>query len=270
MGPSAPFDKFTLADNSKIPSKVDELVEEGVKANTAMNELALAGFDEHYLTRLLTAGVLGQKKSRKLVPTKWGITAVDDTLAKNHMENIREFAQGGEFLLFFNEYLANRFSILLMPGAWEYEGFEAWCGPMACRNATPVDAALPGGDAGEAPRTVHFAISEEYEPFAGRTDYAKKQGGGYYAARLGVAEALSEKIKKQYRALVIREIMPEYDLPVGVWEIRENVRHAMKKTPQKYQTLDEALIALVLQLKLPLNEYKKQSRLLTQRRLLDF
>ena len=270
MGPSAPFDKFALADNSRIPSKVDELVEEGVKANAAMSELALAGFDEHYLTRLLTAGVLGQKKSRKLVPTKWGITAVDDTLAKNHMENIREMKQGDSFLLYFNEYLANRFSILLMPGAWEYEGFEAWCGPMACRNATPVDAELPGGDAGEAPRTVHFAISEEYEPFAGRTDYAKKQGGGYYAARLGVTEALSAKIKRQYRALVIREIMPEYDLPVGVWEIRENVRHAMQQTPQKFQTLSDSLAALCLQLKLPLGEYKKQSRLLTQRRLLDF
>jgi hypothetical protein len=170
MGPSAPFDKFTLADNSKIPSKVDELVEEGVKANAAMNELALAGFDEHYLTRLLTAGVLGQKKSRKLVPTKWGITAVDDTLAKNHMKNIREMKQGDSFLLFFNEYLANRFSILLMPGSWEYEGFEAWCGPMVCKNATPVDAELPGGDAGQPPRTVHFAISEEYAAAIMRRD----------------------------------------------------------------------------------------------------
>jgi len=247
MGPSAPLDKLRLADNSRIPSKVDELVQEGVRAQAAMVELAHAGFDEHYLTRLLTAGVLGQPSSRKLVPTRWGITAVDDTLAKQHMEKIRNMEQGSGFLLYFNEYLANRFSVLLMPGAWEYEGFEAWCGT--------------GGN---------YSISEEYEPYSGRTDYARKQGGGYYAARLGVAEALATSLKRQYRALVIREIMPEYDLPVGVWEIRENVRHAMKNAPQKFTTLTEALTALSLQLKLSLADYLKQSQALTQTRLHDF
>lgn len=257
MGPSAPLEKLRLAENSKIPDKVDELVEEGVKAQMAMGELAVAGFDEHYLVRLLTAGVLGKKQSRKLVPTRWGITAVDDTLAKLHMEKIREMKQGSGFLLYFNEYLANRFSVLLMPGAWEYEGFEAWCGPMKCSGATQA--------AGQS-----FAISEEYEPFAGRSDYAQKQGGGYYAARLGVAEALANDMHQQYRALVIREIMPEYDLPVGVWEIRENVRHAMKNVPQKFGSLSEALSALSTQLKLPLGEYKKQSQLLSQKRLSDF
>ena len=257
MGPSAPLDKLRLADNSRIPNKVDELVQEGVKANAAMSELAQAGFDEHYLTRLLTSGVLGQKDNRKLVPTRWGITAVDDTLAKEHMKNIREMAQGDAFYLYFNEYLANRFSVLLMPGAWEYEGFEAWCGPMKCQNATPV----PG---------YSFAISEEYEPYGGRSDYAKKQGGGYYAARLWVVESLATKLKRQYRAIVIREIMPEYELPVGVWEIRENVRHAMGNMPQRFSSLTESLAALSSQLKLPLSQYLKQSRLLTQSRLNDF
>ncbi|MCL6088665.1 MAG: hypothetical protein M1530_00690 [Candidatus Marsarchaeota archaeon] len=267
MVPSAPMDKLTLADNSKIPKKVDELVGEGAKAHTAMVELAGAGFDEHYLTRLLTAGVLGRKQSRKLVPTRWGITAVDDTLAKLHMGKIREMKQGSGFLLFFNEYLANRFSILLMPGAWEYEGFESWCGPMACKNATPVHSSADSGSQGHF---SSFAISEEYEPHEGRTDYAQRQGGGYYAARLGVTEALAQNIKSQYRAIVIREIMPEYDLPVGVWEIRENVRHAMQKRPQKFGTMAEALTALQTQLKLPLPEYKKRSLLLTQTRLADY
>lgn len=276
MGPSAPLDKLRLAENSKIPGKVDELVEEGVKAQTAMTELAGDGFDEHYLVRLLTAGVLGRKQSRKLVPTRWGITAVDDTLAKLHMEKIRGMKQGSGFQLFFNEYLANRFSILLMPGAWEYEGFEAWCGPMKCKNATRMqlseaEAALPAGSgAGPAANFSSFAISEEYEPFAGRSDYAAKQGGGYYAARLGVAEGLAETLKCQYRALVIREIMPEYDLPVGVWQIRQSVREAFKKPPQKFGTLAEALTGLQAQLKLPLLSYQKESMLLTQKKLSDF
>jgi hypothetical protein len=256
MGPSAPLEKLSLASNSKIPKKVDEVVDEGLKAQAAVFELARTGFDEHYIVRLLTAGVLGEKKERRLVPTRWGITAVDDMLAKIHMQKIREMKIGDGFLLFFNEYLANRFSILLMPGVWEYEGFEAWCGNMACQNAH-FDEKL-------------FAISQEYEPHNGRSDYASKQGGGYYAARLGVAEAIANNIKRQYRALVIREIMPEYDLPVGVWEIRENVRHAMLKPPKKFGTLPEALLALESNLKLPLAEYKKRSYLLSQSKLSDY
>ncbi len=271
MGPSAPMDKLSLADNPRIPAKVDELVDEGVKANLAMLELMQSGFDEHYLVRLLTSGVLGKPVARKLVPTRWGITAVDDTMAKQHMQTIREMKQGDNFLLFFNEYLANRFSVLLMPGAWEYEGFESWCGPMACKNATPASVEVMGGESsGPSSHFLHFAISEEYEPYEGRTDYAKKLGGGYFAARLGVTEALESTIKRQYRALVIREIMPEYDLPCGVWVIRQTVREAMEKEPQKFATFPEALTTLASQLKLPLSEYRKRSRLLTQTRLADY
>ncbi len=257
MGPSAPLKKLRLADNARIPGKLDELIEEKVSASRAVVELLRSGFDEHYLTRLLTAGVLGRPERKRLVPTRWGISAVDDMLAKEHMEKIRTMRPSGEFMLFSNEYLANRFHILLLPGAWEYEGFEAWCGPMVCRGATPV----PG---------LHFAISRESEPFAGRSDYASKQGGGYYAARLGVAEALATHLYMQARALVIREILPEYDLPCGVWVIRQTVRAAFDKLPQKFQTLSEAIVALQSGLALPLTHYLRESELLKQKKLSDF
>jgi len=245
-GPSAPLLKMRVADNPKIPSKVDELVSEGVRANAAMAELLFEGFDEHYLTRLLTAGVLGQKDARRFVPTKWGITAVDDTIAKEHMKKIREMPQINEFMLFSNEYLANRFFILLLPGAWEYENFESWCGANSS------------------------ATSCEYEGYFGRSDYAQKQGGGYYAARLSVCEALATKIKKQARVVLIREIMPEYDLPVGVWEIRENVRHAFLNNGQKFSNQQELMSELSKKLKLPLSTYICKSSVLRQRKLTDY
>ncbi|MDE1797774.1 MAG: hypothetical protein KGH63_00020 [Candidatus Micrarchaeota archaeon] len=247
MGASAPLEKLALADNPKVPKKVDEVIGEGLKAGEAMSELAHDGLDEHYLTRLLTAGLLGKPSSRKLVPTRWGITAVDDTLAKMHMQSIRDMAQGSDFLLYCNEYLANRFTILLLPGAWEYEGFEAWVGPSG-----------------------KFAVSRESEPFDGRSDYAASQGGGYYAARLGVAEALAEKVKRQYRVVVIREILPEYDLPVGVWEIRENVRHAFMQKGETFATQEELLAAVRARLRLPLTTYSSRSGVLRQKRLMEF
>lgn len=247
MGASAPIEKLKVAENSKIPKKVDSVIQEGMRTVDAFSILSKSGFDEHYLTKLLSAGILGKPDARKLTPTRWSITATDDMLAKGHMEKLRNMKQNSNFLIYSNEYLANKFDILLLPGNWEYEGFEAWIGPSGT-----------------------YAISQEHETFFGRGDYASSQGGGYYAARLGVCEGLIS-IKRQARAIVFREILPEYDLPVGVWEIRENVRHAFQNPPEKFDSLQGALSFLSsMRLKLPLSEYVKRSQVLQQSRLSDF
>ncbi|MFH0927594.1 MAG: hypothetical protein V1822_03375 [Candidatus Micrarchaeota archaeon] len=247
MGPSAPLEKLYLADNPKIPKKLDALVQDGAKASLAISELSHAGYDEHYLTRLLTAGILGEKAARKFVPTKWGITAVDDTVAKEHMKKLRDCKENSKFLFFQNEYLANRFSILLLPGAWEYENFEAWIGSPD-----------------------NFAISIEHEPYWGRGNYAASQGGGYYAARLAVCEALATKLRMQARVVVIREIMPEYDLPVGCWQIRQSVREAFTHSPKEFGSLSQLLSFLNEALILNPKDYIQRSSVLSQKRLSDF
>ena len=48
-------------------------------------------FDEYTLSKILSVGVLGLKKDKKLVPTRWSITATDDILAKNLLRKIRDF-----------------------------------------------------------------------------------------------------------------------------------------------------------------------------------
>jgi hypothetical protein len=246
MGASAPIEKLSLAENPKIPKRVDELINERILASDAISELSRAGLDNYYLTKLISAGLLGRKDSRKLVPTKWSITAIDDMLAKTLMEKIRLAPEVSEFLVFENQYLYNHFVILLAPGAWEYEQFEAWA---------------TGG--------LNANISEEYEPYFGRGDYAESQGGGYYAARIGVCEYLASK-NRQARAVVFREIQPEYEMPVGVWEVRENVRHAMKKPPRKFGSLHEAMGVIAGRLRIPKSSYLKLSRILRQKRLVDF
>lgn len=124
VGASAPIEKFRIADNPEIPKKVDELHEEGVKAADALRELLLSGFDVHYLSKLLTSGILGREDARKLVPTKWAITATDDMAAKRFMESVRDYRELSEARVYSNTYLENHFEILLLPGAWEYEQFE--------------------------------------------------------------------------------------------------------------------------------------------------
>ncbi|MBU4300891.1 hypothetical protein L6303_07310, partial [archaeon] len=112
-------------------------------------------------------------------------------------------------------------------------------------------------------------ITQESEGFDGRTKYAIKEGGGYYAGRFAVCEQL-EKMRRQATAVVFREIYDTYIMPVGCWEIRENVRHAFENKPRKFNTMNDALADIKARLHIPMDEYLKKSALLQQRRLSDF
>ena len=107
------------------------------------------------------------------------------------------------------------------------------------------------------------------EPYKGRSDYAKSQVGGYYASRLAVVEALN-KMRKQAKVIVFREIGEGYSIPLGVWQVRENVRNAFKQKSMKFTSKQEALEHVSKRIKLQINEYVKRSKILQQRRLGDF
>jgi len=292
VGASAPIEKFRVADNPVVPKKVDGFFNESILAQEALQELLLEGFDVHYLSKLLMSGILGKKENRKLVPTKWAITATDDTAAKQYMESIRDCREIALPLVYSNTYLENHFEILLLPGSWEYEQFEvaitreleelhrkrlakgklhhsmsSWSEWKYDGMANSREFARSGTSG--ASSTLRANISEEHEGFAGRTAYAESQGGGYYAARFGVCEALY-RMRRQARAIVFREIGSGYDVPVGVWEVRENVRHAFLNPPEMFQTREEAMAHLSEKLCVPLKEYFKRSRMLPQRRLNEF
>ena len=64
--------------------------------------------------------------------------------------------------------------------------------------------------------------------------------GAYFAAKLGVAEFLF-KMQKQAGVLVLREIQPEYAVPVGVWQVREGIREAMKQPAFFAENMDSAI-----------------------------
>ncbi len=310
MGASAPIERFRVTDNPVVPKRVDEMVDESILAQEAIRELLLTGFDVHYLTKLLTAGILGKKDGRKMVPTKWAITATDDMAAKRFMESVREYRELELPTVYSNTYLDNHFEILLLPGNWEYEQFETALtneletlqkkrkarlerseGRMPTRESGGLlahgaggqlarggDEAALGGESGLRYSSAAWAdwkydgrvnMSEEHEPFEGRTAYAESQGGGYYAARFGVVEALY-KMNRQARAIVFREIGTGYDVPVGVWEVRENVRHAFLNKPAEFETRQQALAHLSEKLAVPVKEYMKRSSILLQRRLNEF
>jgi len=252
MGPSAELDKMKLIDNVKIPNAVDRIVNDELKSVDQCYALYRVGTDIHKIMTIFSSGALGLDKNKKLVPTKWSITAFDDLVTKKLLEDIRTSFEIKEIQTFESEYLGNHFVILMIPGKWEFENFEAWS---------------PGSTwALDAKETC---LVEEYEPFEGRTTYAQGQSGGYYASRFSIVEYL-HNVKRQARVVAFREISEKYVVPLGVWLVRSAVKHAFNSPPTKFNSLNEALNFVSSKLKLPIHNYLKDSKILRQTRLLDF
>ena len=155
----------------------------------------------------LFRSTLGTKNKRKLVPTRWAITAVDDTLGKEMIKEIKDYKEIDMCTAYFGGHLGNHFLILLFPEVWSYELFEM--------------------------HVKHKGYTHDVEGYGGRRSYAENTAGGYYAARLAILERLKYE-KKHGFALALRLITDEYWAPLGVFVVREAVRNAMRAKPLKF------------------------------------
>ena len=248
MGPSVMIEKAALAGNVSISPKIEKIVTDELKAAEALNALYESGVDIYKGTTILSSGALGITK--KLVPTRWSITASDDIVGKHLIAKIRNMPMLEQCMVYESTYMDNHFVIVLMPGQWEFENLEAWS---------------PGSNSS----SDAMEIAQEYEPFSGRTAYAEKEAGGYYASRLGVTEGIA-KLGKQCKAVVFREIGPGYSVPLGVWVVRETVRDALKSVPARFESKEEAINYAKARLRVPFFEYVKRSVILMQRNLRDY
>ncbi|MGH8650530.1 MAG: hypothetical protein ACREUP_14680, partial [Burkholderiales bacterium] len=90
-GPSADIRKVDLTSNPSVPRRVDEVVSDtDMKAGEAVGDLYGHGITQSHITRIFSVGLLGTKDRRRLVPTEWSITAVDDILAKGLESEVRD------------------------------------------------------------------------------------------------------------------------------------------------------------------------------------
>lgn len=225
QGMAAPLKKAKITSNVKIDPKLDKVVNDDLKATEAVEVLHKGGFSEYSLSKILSVGVLGMKKDRKLVPTRWSITATDDMIGKKYLERIREYKWIENHELFFGEFMGNCYLIMLFPNAFSYELFELYL---------PGSSWNPGND---------IKASTDMEDFHGRKDYASNTAGGYYATRLPILEYLDVE-KKQASILAIRIELPSYWAALGVWVVRESVKKAMGNRklefPERKELLESA------------------------------
>ncbi|WP_323173840.1 Nre family DNA repair protein [Natrialba sp. PRR66] len=214
-GPRANARNAELRENPYVPKPVKKTLEDDDwLAQGAMTYLYRRGFDVYDINSILSAGALGETKQRRLVPTRWSITAVDDTVGQFLRGRIRSEPSIDEVQVRVNEYMGNRYWIVLAPGNWEFELVEMKA-PGSIWNPNQ------NGD---------IWLQSANEGYDGRTSYVEETAGAYYAARLGVLEYL-ESIGRQAKCLVLREVSDDYWAPVGVWQVRESVRNAFDGTP---------------------------------------
>ncbi len=221
LGPSADVIRAEVVSNPSVPRKVDAIASEtDLLASDAVGELSQSSIGEAHISRLLSSGLLGKEGDRRLVPTRWSITATDDMLGRRLWDRVRDLPSIDKVLVYEAEYLDNRFHVMVEPGVWAFEMLEAWT-----RGSLWSGAGRVIGD------------KEDIEP---RTEYADRVTGAYYSARLGVLEHL-ESIGRSGSCLVWRDIGEGYWAPVGVWLIREAVREAMRRAPREFDSTREAV-----------------------------
>jgi hypothetical protein len=255
FGPSAPIRDLRLG-NTRWDNQIEKAYgDTDLKAAEAVMELYGKGVLVTKIQRAFSVGAFGVKPNRRMVPTRWSITAVDSILSKDLMEKVKVFPEINEYRVYESHYLDNLFEVLMIPNAWSYEAIEAWY---------PGTVWNPQGQS-----IVMFSDWEDYE---GRTTYAEI-GGCYYAARLAVCELLVKE-RRQATVIVLREAHPGYIMPVGVWQVRENVRNAMRQKPFTFNTLDEVLKWVGSKFQIPLQKWIMRSELLKnalfQKRITDF
>ncbi|OPY46744.1 MAG: hypothetical protein A4E46_00783 [Methanosaeta sp. PtaU1.Bin016] len=135
--------------------------------------------------------------------------------------------------------LNNYYAVLLLPTAWQYEWMEAF---------------------------LHIVGDEELifsdcENHGSKKGYSRV-GGCYYSCKMAVLEALARE-KIQAGAIILREAYKGY-VPLGVFNVRENVRGAMSQSGQEFEDIKTALQHISQRLELPIKRFILQSDLLKE------
>ena len=246
---SAPVSEFKIYPSTSDVKIEKKYYDGDLLASDAVVELYENNVDITRIAKVLSIGMLGRKKNRKLVPTKWSITAADDIVSMNLLKKIKDNTVLDCHLVFYFNHLGNYYSIIFIPDdVCNFEMIESWI---------------------DTNGRVH--IGSDYE--SGKNiEHYPSIAGAYFAARLAAAEYLFKKRKKS-SVLILREIHPEYFMSLGVWQIREGIRESLKSKGKKFETFESALKYGVSKTSLSINEWIKNSSIIRnkkQKRISDY
>lgn len=238
-GPSGKMDGFRI-DNTKWNPHLEKVFHDtDLNANEAVKDLHRKGVPFSSIQKAFSTGTMGTGKRRKLVPTRWSITAADSMIGNGLLDEVRYFDPIDTFRLYEFRSLHNYYSVILTPTPWQYEWMEAF---LKIRGNEEM-------------------LFSDHELLTGKREYSSV-GGCFYSCRMAVLEALAGE-RKQAGAIILREAYRGY-VPLGVFNVRENVRNAMKTSYTEFHDMKSILNHISSTLHLPLSRYESQSRILKE------
>jgi len=238
-GPSAEIQRFDIG-NVKWDHALEKVYYDAdLKAADAVMGLHEKGVPFSSIQKAFSVGTMGMKRRRRLVPTRWSITACDSTIGNNLLDEVRHYDILDTFRVHEFSSLNNDYTVLLMPTFWQYEWMEAFLHIM---------------DREEL-------IFSDYEHNTGKKGYSTV-GGCYYSCKMAVLEQLAQE-QKQAGAIILREAYTGY-VPLGVFNVRENVRNAMKQPGTEFEDMKSALGFIGTKLSLPVTRFINESNLLKE------
>lgn len=238
-GPSAVIEKFDINAVKWDRQLEKTFYDTDLKSTDAIVNLHNKDVPFTAMQKAFSVGAIGTRNKRKLVPTRWSITACDSTLADEFLRNIRKFERLDTYRVFEFGALNSYYVIILTPTEWQYELYEAFI--KLIKNEE--------------------LIFSDYETNGGKKEYSIV-GGCYYAAKMVVLDYLMQ-IKKQSGLLILREAYEDY-VPLGVFNVRENIKEAMQRPYIEFETLESCLKYAGTKLRIPINRYVKQGTLMNE------
>ncbi len=238
FGPIAPLKTFKASSSLSVDQRLEDVFyDKDLRASEGIVNLYQGGVEVSRIHRVLSIGMLGLQKRRRLVPTRWSISATDDVISASLIKEIETFPTIDFFEVYKYTHLSNYYSVILIPDdIWSFEMQEAWYD-----------------------NNGNLGVGIDFENANG-LDHYPSIAGAYFAARLGVAEHLF-KIRHKAGAVILREIRPEYVMPLGVWQIREGIRKALDGEAKQFDDFHNALSFACVNLSISKNEWIRNSKI---------
>jgi len=248
----APLKNFKTLSPISIDKRIENIFyDKDLNSTQSILKLYQNGVEISKINRIFSMGMIGLKNNRKLVPTRWSIAAIDDIISTNLTKQIENYPNLELYEVHRYHHLGNYYTIIFIPqNKWIFEMQEAWINNKG-----------------------KIVMGIDYEDYK-RINHYPSIAGAFFAARLAVSEYL-DKIKKNAAAWVLREIHPDYAIPVGVWQVREGIRNATKQENIiKFESFDKALSYACTLMSLSKKEWLKNSKIYKnikeQRKILDY
>jgi hypothetical protein len=208
-----------------------------LKSADAIVDLHKQGVAFSSIQKAFSVGTMGRERGRHLVPTRWSITACDTIIGDRLLGEVKKYPVLDTWQVYEYSSLNNNYAVILMPTGWQYEWSEAFLHIL--------------GD--------EELVFSDYEGTGKKTGYSPV-GGCYYSCKMAVLEALAQE-QKQAGAVILREALRGY-VPMGVFNVRENVRCALRQPAQEFEDIRTALSHISETFTLPVQRFIEAGNLL--------